>query len=245
LHVDTCHHFVLIKLEKEHFVRPLGDLLTASSDMVGLMAAAAGGVSMSSSLALHGSFSSLAGLKNSYVDIFEDDGLLVFVLQPTASFSRKKPAHLRTGSSSSSMSTSSSSSAAGGAQTSPIAMSYASSSSIPVGFGMSGESLVTGSMPAAAAARQNKSGSGSTLPSESLPVERVTRLGEGQHSPTHGLPASEVLTIDFKNDEIEFHEELGRGASGATVYACSIKGTAPQATCVCVVCVCVVCVVCV
>jgi hypothetical protein len=88
---------------------------------------------------------------------------------------------------------------------------------------MSAESLVVSSMSSSAAVRQNKSGS--ILPSESL-AERTAR-GESQHSPTHsgqGLPMSEVLTIDFKNDEIEFHEELGRGASGATVYACSIKG---------------------
>ncbi|KAL6074848.1 Arpin [Balamuthia mandrillaris] len=36
--------------------------------------------------------------------------------------------------------------------------------------------------------------------------------------------SSSALTIDFKNDEIEFHEILGRGASGAVVWQCSIKG---------------------
>lgn len=148
------------------------------------------------------SFSLLTGLKNSYVDIFDQgDGLLVFVLQPTTSFSRKKPAHQRSGSGP------------------PTALP---SPSLPVGSFSSSAIPTTSDLPMKSLVRPYKSGS--QILSESVPAERLSRLAESQASSGQGNLSNEVAVIDFKNDEIEFHEELGRGASGAVVYACSIKG---------------------
>lgn len=40
----------------------------------------------------------------------------------------------------------------------------------------------------------------------------------------NNLPKGQILTVDFETDEIEFHERLGGGGSGAVVYRCSVKG---------------------
>lgn len=191
---------MLVKLEKEHFIRPLSDILTTSSDQVTDIAS-------SSVLISQMNFSSLTELKNSFMDIFDqEDGLLIFVLQPTGSFSRKK---------SSNRPPSGSFSAVPGISSPSLTIGTYSS---PIILGTSGELTMSINQ----FARPYKSSSAATGLSESVAQDRMTRM-ESQTSQT--LVSTDMVIIDFKNDEIEFHEELGRGASGAVVYACSIKGT--------------------